>query len=105
AWVAENAPWVHRLLPNCIEDAALRAKIRADVQKAITAADEVDRTLRTIGQDRETLRAKRRVPHLKEPRGWKQAFRPAPGLPRFVTNGEFIRDIHKLASMLPPETT
>lgn len=35
SWVKENRPWIDKLLPNIIEDAAIRIKIRTDLYKAI----------------------------------------------------------------------
>lgn len=41
-WVAQQYPWVHRLLPNAIEEYAIVSRIKSDVLKAI---DECERTV------------------------------------------------------------
>lgn len=38
AWVKNNAPWTHFLLPGIVEDAGLRLKISSDVKVAIEAS-------------------------------------------------------------------
>lgn len=37
-WVAQNKPWIHKLLPDALEDFGIRLKIRADVTAAIDRA-------------------------------------------------------------------
>lgn len=41
AWVAENKPWIRKLLPRVLEDAGIRRKIRSDVLQAIAAAERI----------------------------------------------------------------
>jgi hypothetical protein len=38
-WLAANKPWAHAMLPEIVEDAGIRLKLRHDVGKAIDAAD------------------------------------------------------------------
>lgn len=38
SWVEQNKPWIHKLLPNAIEDTAIRFKIRMDIKDAIARA-------------------------------------------------------------------
>lgn len=37
-WFAENKPWIHKLLPNVVEESGIRFVIRRDVLAAIEAA-------------------------------------------------------------------
>lgn len=39
AWVEKNRPWIHKLLPNVIEEAGIRHRVRGDVVKVIEAAE------------------------------------------------------------------
>lgn len=59
AWIAENRPWVHRLLPGIVEDAAIRMKIRNDVTAAIDAAESRRSTgiITAAGRNVETVSA------------------------------------------------
>lgn len=34
-WIANNKPWVHRLLPNTVEEIGIRIKVRGDIKEAI----------------------------------------------------------------------
>ena len=37
-WIADSKPWIHKLLPNIVEQEAAKIKIRSDVKKAIQLA-------------------------------------------------------------------
>lgn len=41
AWVAQNRPWIHLLLPSGIEDAAIRSSLRGDVLTAIAESEKL----------------------------------------------------------------
>jgi hypothetical protein len=34
-WLAENKPWIHALLPNVVEEAGIRLKVKADLEAAV----------------------------------------------------------------------
>tara|TARA_R110000803_G_scaffold115342_1_gene183805 strand:+ start:2164 stop:3351 length:1188 start_codon:yes stop_codon:yes gene_type:complete len=40
AWVEGNRPWIHALLPNAIEHAVIKNRVRANIDAAINAAEE-----------------------------------------------------------------
>lgn len=40
SWIEHNKPWTHKLLPNIIEEAAVKIKITSDINKSITIAEQ-----------------------------------------------------------------
>jgi len=40
SWIKENKSWVHKLLPDVVEETAIKMKITSDVNKAINTARE-----------------------------------------------------------------
>lgn len=50
-WIAENHPWLHAILPNCMEEGAIRLKVHSDVAQAIQVAKDVIRERREKNLD------------------------------------------------------
>lgn len=50
-WIAENHPWLHAILPNRLEEGAIRLKIHSDVAQAIQVAKDVIRERRKKNLD------------------------------------------------------
>lgn len=40
-WIAQNMPWTHAVLPDCIEDYGIYQRISSDVVKAVDEAERV----------------------------------------------------------------
>lgn len=62
SWVEQNRPWIHKLLPNAIEDTAIKFKIRMDLKEAIDRASNivVQPTLESKPEQQKTAPPKRK---------------------------------------------
>lgn len=107
-WVAENKPFIHKLLPDSLEDAGIRRRIRSDVTDAIKASrTEMDKIAkRSMASDTKRVISKKGRSFDPGPtKHWIHAFTSVGKMPEFVTLEQFALDIHKLISQLPPNIT
>ena len=92
AWVASNKPWAHALLPNVIEDAAIRAIVKGYVEQAISSActKESKRGKTTAAHRRAPATAQPIVFTKQRPQTWAVGFtiadRKQPSWQRAVTS-------------------